>query len=111
MLPHAASQVHGKPFTARRADQSSAGEVAFQIHFAATRRGFELHPHQVVSAFGVHSSPALPEGHDVEFSTEVKGPGIEQAGHRREQNQARNQPHRRIDDVSKKFPFITSTRL
>src|SRR5580765_3394295 len=100
MLPHAASQVHGKPFTARCADESSAGEVGFQIHFAATRSGFELHPHQIVSAFGMHSSPALPEGHDVEFSTEVKRPGIEQAGHRREENRARNQHQHGLSNAS-----------
>jgi hypothetical protein len=35
----------------------------------------------------------------VEFSTEVKRPGIEQAGHRREQNHARNQPQNDLSDA------------
>ena len=91
MGPHAPAHVHPELFAPRCAQISNPRQIRAHDESAAVWRGLKLNPQQVVSAFCVCPTPALPHREYVKFPAKIESPGIEKSRDRDDENHAQHE--------------------
>lgn len=61
------------------------------MHAASLGRGLKLHPDEIVSAFGVRTPPAVPDGDDMKSASEIERPRIKHSNERDRENHAQRE--------------------
>src|SRR5256885_12950830 len=80
MRPHAATEMHIKSLAARCAEVGHSLEVGALDDPAAARARLKADQQNIVTAFCMQRSPALPVRNDVKLSAQIEGPGIKKTG-------------------------------